>query len=117
MSTSLYPVISLAIAPSPYAKNGGHAAFIIERATAQSREIFAFLEAQLAKEGPWLMGEQYSALDIYLFMLGLWARPSEAQLHADFPHISALAIAVRRRPKLTAVLESHGVLNIGGYRS
>ena len=34
---------------------------------------------------------------------------------ARFPAIAKLAAAVRSRPKLKAVLESHGVLELGGY--
>jgi glutathione S-transferase len=115
MSTSLYPAISMAISPDDYADDATHKALVVERATGRSREVFEFLEEILAKEGPWLLGEQYTALDIYLFMLSLWARPSERKLHADCPRIAALAAGLRRRPKLKAVLEFHGVLEIGGY--
>jgi glutathione S-transferase len=61
------------------------------------------------------MGKTFSALDIYCFMLSIWGRPSEAELHARFPGIAALAAEVRTRPKLKAVLAAHGVLDLGGY--
>ena len=48
-------------------------------------------------------------------MVSIWGRPSEAALHDRFPAIAKLASAVRARPKLKAVLESHGVFEIGGY--
>ena len=61
-------------------------------------------------EGPWLMGENFSALDLYAFMLFCWSRPNETALHAEFPAIAKLAQAVRARPKLKAALEAHGVM-------
>ncbi len=117
MSTSLYPVISMAFPKNAYAMDSAHDAFIVATATEKSFELFDILEADLAKEGPWLLGERYSALDSYLFMLSLWARPSEKDLHERFPNIARLATAIRQRPKLKAVLESHGVLELGGYVS
>lgn len=73
------------------------------------------LEKRLEASGPWLMGREYSVLDLYAFMLGLWGKPSEEALHARFPAIGKLASAVRSRAKLKAVLEAHGVMKPGGY--
>jgi glutathione S-transferase len=97
--------------------NEAHDAFIIEKSTARSHELFGILEELLRKEGPWLLGETFSALDTYLFMLTLWAKPSEIALLQRFPNIARLAGAIRQRPKLKAVLEAHGVLAVGGYGS
>ncbi|MGQ0484162.1 MAG: glutathione S-transferase family protein [Hyphomicrobiales bacterium] len=117
MSTNLYPEISMAFPESDYAMNAEHDAFIVGKATENSNELWAVLEKRLASEGPWLMGEAYSALDIYCFMLTLWGRPGEAAVQQNFPHIAKLAQAVRARPKLKAALEAHGVMQLGGYDS
>jgi len=60
------------------------------------------------------MGEAFSALDLYAFMLSLWGKPTEAALHGRFTRIAALAGQVRQRPKLKAALEAHGVLTPAG---
>src|SRR5262249_61202850 len=78
----------------------------------RSNRLFDIVERQLAAPGPWLLGERYSALDIYLFTITLWARPSEAALHGRYPRISAAARDVRARPQLKAALEAHGVLEL-----
>ena len=78
---------------------------------------WAVLEQRLADAGPWLMGETYSALDPYCFMLTLWGKPSEEAFRERFPNVARLATQVRDRPKLKAVLQSHGVLDVGGYGS
>ncbi|HUR43778.1 MAG TPA: glutathione S-transferase family protein [Aestuariivirga sp.] len=77
--------------------------------------LWAILAKQLESEGPWLLGETYSALDTYAFMLSLWGKPTEAALHKKFPGIAKLAKAIRARPKLKAALEAHGVMEVGGY--
>ena len=77
--------------------------------------MWGIINDRLKREGPWLLGETYSALDIYAFMLTLWSKPSETALHGKFPAVAKLAQAVRARPKLKAALEAHGILELGGY--
>ncbi len=115
MSTSLYPTINLTFPGGLYAADESHSAFIVEKAVARTDEIFGILENWLASEGPWLAGETFSAADIYLFMLTLWARPSEKLFLERFSGIARLSAGVRQRPRLKAVLEAHGVLDVGGY--
>ncbi|WP_373504942.1 glutathione S-transferase family protein [Aestuariivirga sp.] len=115
MSTELYPTISLAFGGNAYAQTPEQDAFIVETAEARADTYWKLLEKRLTKATPWLMGRDFSALDIYAFMLSIWGRPSETALHGKFPAIAKLAASVRARPKLKAVLESHGVLELGGY--
>lgn len=83
---------------------------------AKCDRLWAILAQRLEAEGPWLMGETYSALDAYAFMISLWGKPTESAVHKKFPAIAKLARAIRARPKLKAALEAHGVLEVGGYR-
>lgn len=115
MSTALYMTNNLAHGGNAIAMNEDHDAFIVERASEQADSYWRMIEQRLDAEGPWLMGEAFSALDIYAFMLTLWARPSETALLARYPSIAALAAGVRARPRLKAALEAHGVLEPGGY--
>ena len=115
MSTELYPTMNMSYPGNYYAETPAQDSVIAARAITRADLYWSLLDKRLADEGPWLMGEEFSALDLYCFMLSLWGKPTEAALHGRFPHIAALATAVRQRPKLKAVLESHGVLEIGGY--
>ena len=115
MSTELYPTISLASGNSAYAETSAQDTHIVATATALADRYWQLLDDRLAKHGPWLMGKEFSALDLYCFMLSIWGKPSEAALHERFPRIAKLAAAVRARPKLKAALESHGVVDLGGY--
>jgi len=115
MSTELYSANNLAFTGNAYAQTPAHDAFIVARAKEKADGYWMLLEKRLTSAGPWLMGRNFSALDLYAFTLSIWGRPSEQALHDRFPAIAKLATAVRARPKLKAVLESHGVLQTGGY--
>ena len=116
MSTNLYPTINQFNADNPYAADAAQRAHVESTAAERLDEMWSILEDRLAKEGPWLMGAHFSALDPYAFMLSLWSKPSEAALHEKYPHIARHAQDVRARPKLKAALEVHGVMDLGGYR-
>ncbi len=113
MSTNLYQTINLAIYPQVLAE-GEAAAALQARATERSLELFDIIETKLRQEGPWLLGDGFSAADLYLFMMAIWARPSEAALHDRCPWIGAVCNGVRERPRLAAALEAHGVSKVGG---
>lgn len=115
MSTEIYPATSLSFGGTIYTRNEEDDAYLSGKARERSESLWQVIEKRLSASGPWLMGRTFSALDIYAFMLTLWARPSEAALLAKFPAVAKHAAAVRARPKLKAVLESHGVEKVGGY--
>jgi len=114
MSTELYTASNMSYPGNAYAANPEHEAFIIKTAIEKTDFYWGMLQSRLEEEGPWLMGEAFSALDLYAFMLSLWGKPTEAALHGRFPRIAALAGQVRQRPKLKAALEAHGVLTPAG---
>jgi glutathione S-transferase len=76
---------------------------------------FMVLEERLAHPGPFILGKALTALDLYLFMLSIWALPSEAELHQRCKRIAKVCAAVRERPRLMATLTEHGVLQVGSY--
>jgi glutathione S-transferase len=93
-----------------YSRNSTEEAFLLGKSIEKCNQLWAILAKRLETEGPWLMGETYSALDIYAFMLCVFSRPNETVIHAEFPAIAKFAQAVRARPKLKAALEAHGVM-------
>jgi glutathione S-transferase len=110
MAVNLYPYINLASDAGPLAETPDQESTVRRKAEALSIDAFDILDRQLAEDGPYLAGDQFSAADIYLFMLTIWARPSEQALLARCRNVAAVADHVRRRPRLKAALESHGVL-------
>lgn len=115
MSTDIYGTGNFGFAAEAYADDPAAQDMLRSRVRQRVDGNYLYLENRLAGQGPWLMGRKFSALDLYLFMLTLWAWPSEQALHDRCPALARLASAVRARPKLKAVLESHGVMALGGY--
>lgn len=108
LSSNLYPMINLASDSGLFADLGAREAILQQ----QTNRIFDIVEMRLKSDGPFLLGDSFSAADIYLFMQAVWALPSETALYARCPLIARLAQHVRQRPKLKAALEAHGVLEI-----
>lgn len=80
------------------------------RAGAQARIEAACerLDAQLAQQGPYLLGERLSAADFYLTMLMRWTRKMPRPAH-DWPHLDAFAQRMKARPSFAAVYEREGL--------
>ena len=110
MSTNLYVAINMGDHDNFYARDEAEQKFLVGRSIEKCNQLWAILAQRLKSQGPWLMGEEFSALDIYAFMLCCWGKPTETAVHAKFPAIAKLVQAVRARPKLKAALEAHGVL-------
>lgn len=56
------------------------------------------LDAQLAAGGPWFLGPQYSAVDVYLWTLCRWTRNFSADRARDRPHLGPYLQRVLERP-------------------
>ena len=110
MSTNLYVAYNMGDSDNFYSRNPAEEAFLLGKSIEKSNQLWAILDKRLEAEGLWLMGETFSALDLYAFMLTCWSRPKESVLLAEFPAVAKLAQAVRGRPKLKAALEAHGVM-------
>jgi glutathione S-transferase len=112
MAVNLYPHVDLAFDAARLAETEEQNAAIRRRSGQHALAIFDILENRLAEDGPFLLGDNYSAADIYLFMLTLWAYPSERAILERYPHIAEVARHVRDRPRLKAALDTHGALAV-----
>jgi len=112
MAVNLYPSINLAFDGGQLAETEEQNAVIRRKGGQFSLGVFDILENRLAEDGPFLLGDNFSAADIYLFMLTLWAYPSERAVLERYPHIAKVAEHVRSRPRLKAALDAHGALAV-----
>ena len=110
MSSNIYAMINFADFVEDYTSDPGAQQGIRDKAIGSYQRVFDILDTRLAKEGPFLLGDEFSAADLYLFMLTIWARPSERALLERCPAIARLCNDIRSRPKLKAALETHGVM-------
>ena len=72
------------------------------------RKRYATLDQQLAKH-PWLVGDQFSVADAYLFTVTNWAKHVELDL-SDFPAVLAFQERVAARPKVQEALLAEGLI-------
>jgi glutathione S-transferase len=70
-------------------------------------EMFARIDAHLA-ERPYLLGEQISAADLYLFMVSRWTRNTTKKAR-DLPHLGALLARVMARPRVQEAYAIEGI--------
>jgi glutathione S-transferase len=108
MSSNIYPAINLAYHGRGLVDSDEAFAVLGQGGAARAGQLFGIIDEKLGEDGPFIMGDSFSAADIYLFMLALWAKPSERDLLQRCRNIARVSEEVRRRPKLRATLEVHG---------
>jgi glutathione S-transferase len=69
---------------------------------------YSLLEQRLAKQ-PWLLGEEFSAADAYLFTVTNWAGHVDVDL-SPFSAIAAFQQRVAQRPQVQAALHAEGLI-------
>jgi len=67
------------------------------------RETWKVIDDQIGSN-KWLVGDHFTAADIYLFMLTTWLVPARGQPSIDeFPNVQRIASAVMQRPSVQRV--------------
>lgn len=66
------------------------------------------LDAHLAANGPYLLGDRLSAADFYLTMLMRWTRNMPRPGH-EWPHLAALSQRLKARPSFRTLYEREGL--------
>ena len=56
---------------------------------------------------PYVLGAEYSAVDVYLYMLGTWYTGEKAELYARVPQLAAHAKLMSARPGVAKVEADH----------
>lgn len=67
------------------------------------RECFALIEQEFL-QGPWVLGEQLSVCDLYLFTIGRWLPGDEVDIN-EFPRVAEHAERLQQMPAVQRVLE------------
>ena len=101
MATAIYPAEQRLFYADRITTDASAVAGIEERARADMDSYFAILNDAL-DPGPYLLGESFSAVDVYLWMFVKW-HPDTTQLFADNPRIARLVELVEARPAVAKV--------------
>ena len=74
-----------------------------KRGIRRLRETWSVINDQIG-DNRWMLGERFSALDIYLFMLTTWLRPSRGHpTVSEFPNVERIARSVLPRESIQLV--------------
>jgi glutathione S-transferase len=71
------------------------------------RDYLGFLGIISADLAPYVLGEEYSIADVYLYMLVSWYPGDKAELYARFPKLEAHTKSVSTRPAVVKVEADH----------
>jgi glutathione S-transferase len=93
--------------PGCYSTDPAHAPGIKAQAERHLIERWRIVEGRLADPGPWLLGERFSAVDIFLVMLATWFETRE-QLFEMCPGVGRCFALAAERPALRRTLEANG---------
>lgn len=102
-SSSVQNAFQLDYYPGRFADDAAGEPGAQRRGIRRLHETWTVIDDQIG-ENRWLLGDRFSAADIYLFMLTTWLRPSRGQPSVDeFPNVRRIADAVMQRPSVQRV--------------
>ena len=89
--------------PDRFADTPGDEPSAQKRGIRRLRETWSIVNDQIG-DNRWMLGERFSALDIYLFMLTTWLRPSRGHpTVSEFPNVDRIAQSVLPRDSIQLV--------------
>lgn len=104
-SSSVQNAFQLDYYPDRFADSAADEPSAQRRGCRRLRETWAVIDDQIG-DSRWMLGESFSAADIYLFMLTTWLKPERGQPSVDeFPNVKRIADAVMQRPSVQLVYE------------
>jgi GST-like protein len=102
INAAIYPTFSYGDYPARWLNGHAEAAPILRRNTDRHREnLWRHIETQI--DGPWFLGETFSALDLYVWVMRYW-RPGKDWFAAEAPKLLAIAARLDKDKRLQAVL-------------
>ncbi len=102
-SNSVQNAFQLDYYPDRFADTPADESSAQRRGIRRLRETWKVIDDQIG-DSDWVLGEQFSAADIYLFMLTTWLRPSRGQPSTnEFLNVKRIADSVVSRPSVQLV--------------
>jgi glutathione S-transferase len=106
MADTVYPSYNRYYHPERYTSDASSEAGVKEQAMVLAQNQWRVIEDELASNGPWLLGDRFSACDIYLHMMTTW-HEGPKDLFANFPMVRQVAEAVLAREATRRAFERH----------
>ena len=106
LSNTVYPSTTRIWHPERFTTTPEYEPTVKEQAQKTIMDQWQGIETYLEKEGPYLLGDRFSACDIYLQMITTWHN-DPAQLLDTYPNIKKLCQSVVERPASQRAIELH----------
>jgi len=105
--SAVYPTFTYGDVPTRWVDGDVEAGKKLRAGTDAHREmLWRYVEQQIA--GPWFLGPDWSALDIYLWPMTYW-RPGRAWFESNCPKLHAIGVAMHADPDCVAVARRIGL--------
>jgi len=106
MADTIYPSYNRYYWPQRYTAATDELDGVKEQARQTMLKQWQVVEDSLLENGPWLLGERFSACDIYLQMMTTW-HESPTDLFRQFPSVEGLARSVVSRAGCQRAIQRH----------
>ena len=103
---SIYPTFTYGDDPSRFVSSEEAQRELRRTTNSQRKDLWLFVEANTTPN-PWLLGPEFSALDIYVTAMNHW-RPGRAWFATNCPRLHGIATAALELPRLKPVWERNG---------
>lgn len=104
-SNSVQNAFQLDYHPGRFADTAADEPSAQRRGIRRLRETWKVIDDQIG-ENEWVLGEHFSAVDIYLFMLTTWLSPTRGHPTTDeFPNVKRVADTIMSRPSIQLVYD------------
>lgn len=112
-SSSVQNAFQLYYYPDRFADTPAEEPSAKRRGIRRLRETWKVIDDQIG-QNEWVLGDRFSAADIYLFMLTTWLMPSHGHPSTDeFPNVKRIANVVLSRPSVQLVYEEWVAQQLG----
>lgn len=105
-SNSVQNAFQLSYYPDRFADSAEDEASAQRRGNRRLKETWQVIDDQIGNN-EWLLGDRFSATDIYLYMLTTWLQPERGHPAInEFPNVKRIANKVKQRPSIKLVFET-----------
>jgi glutathione S-transferase len=106
LASTVEPLYFLYHYPERHTINLEHGDELRERAIQRFPEVWRVVDDALAKRGPYLLGDRFTACDIFAFMLARWSGPAD-DLCQQFSSLATCVHLVDSRPAIERAMRHH----------
>ena len=107
LTNSVQPAMLRYYYPERHTADAGGTDAVAASATEEIATLWGRIDRHLAVNGPYLLGDRFSAADIFAYMLSTWQQCCP-ETYERFPHVKRLADLVAARPAIKRVIAASG---------